>query len=59
MKAKAGLVGGKTEGGSGGGRGHSNMNHWANTEMVKTAAKKARRIQGKTIIREALYNNQQ
>lgn len=33
----------KTEGGSGGRRGHSNMCHWDKTEIVKDESKKARR----------------
>lgn len=43
----------KTEGGSGGKRGHSNMMHWAFTEEVKKAAKTQRRIEDKKLSREA------
>lgn len=32
-----------TEGGSGGKRGHSNMEHWAHTEEIKDAARIQRR----------------
>lgn len=53
-KAKPGLLGGKTEGGSGGKRGHSNMTHWSYTEEIKMAAKRARRIQSKEMVRHAL-----
>ena len=33
----------KTEGGSGGKKGHSNMSHWEGTEEIKKAARKAAR----------------
>jgi hypothetical protein len=42
----------KTEGGSGGKRGHSNMTHWDYTEEIKRRSRKARRAQGKTLERE-------
>jgi hypothetical protein len=32
-----------TEGGSGGGRGHSNMEHWFHTDEIKHSARKRRR----------------
>ncbi|MEM6484881.1 MAG: hypothetical protein AAF662_07860 [Pseudomonadota bacterium] len=38
---------GKTEGGSGGKRGHSNVNHWAYTDEVKLNARVQRRIEDK------------
>lgn len=38
---------GKTEGGSGGKRGHSNMNHWVKTEEIKDAARRQRRQEDK------------
>lgn len=38
---------GKTEGGSGGKRGHSNMNHWVKTEEIKDGAKRQRRQEDK------------
>jgi hypothetical protein len=37
----------KPGGGSGGKRGHSNMNHWMHTDEIKAAAKKARRLEAK------------
>jgi len=43
----------KTEGGQGGGRGHSNMGHWESTEDIKIAANKRRRSDArKTISRQ-------
>ena len=39
-----GLLKGKTEGGSGGNRGHSNMDHWATTAELKEASRKRRRV---------------
>jgi len=44
----------KTEGGSGGKRGHSNMDHWVYTEELKAAARIGRRLQGKKLVRETL-----
>lgn len=41
-----------TEGGSGGNRGHSNMEHWAFTDEVKDAARAQRRIEDQKSIRE-------
>ena len=43
---------GPTEGGSGGKRGHSGMDHWGYTEEVKEAARKRRRIEDKQKVRE-------
>jgi hypothetical protein len=43
-----------TRGGQGGKKGHSNMSHYAGTEIVKRANKKHRRRESKQIIREAL-----
>jgi len=37
----------KSEGGQGGGRGHSNMTHWEYTEDIKKAARKFRRREAK------------
>jgi len=37
----------KTEGGSGGKRGHSNMDHWVTTEEIKNATRKRRRLESK------------
>ena len=44
----------KTEGGSGGKRGHSNMDHWMTTEEIKTATRKRRRLNSKTLIAKEL-----
>ena len=38
---------GPTEGGSGGKRGHSNMDHWVTTEEIKESTKKHRRLNDK------------
>lgn len=45
-----GIPKGPTEGGSGGKRGHSNMEHWGYTDEVKEAARKRRRIEDKQVI---------
>ncbi len=45
---------GPTEGGSGGKRGHSNMEHWVTTEEVKESTKKHRRLNEKKEIRSEL-----
>ena len=42
-----GLPKGPTEGGSGGQRGHSGMEHWGFADEVKEAAKKRRRLDDK------------
>jgi putative addiction module component (TIGR02574 family) len=42
----------RSEGGSGGRRGHSNMEHWAYTDEIKTAARSQRRIEDKRAVRE-------
>lgn len=42
----------KVEGGQGGRKGHSNMSHWTGTEEIKAVSKKARRAQGKEVIRK-------
>ena len=44
-----GLLKHKTEGGSGGKRGHSNMNHWVPTEEIKIATRRRRRLEAKKI----------
>jgi ketosteroid isomerase-like protein len=49
-----GIPKGPTEGGSGGKRGHSNMEHWMTTEEIKSATKKRRRLDSKQIVREEL-----
>jgi hypothetical protein len=41
------IIKGKPDGGSGGRRGHSNMDHWMFTDEIKAAAKKARRLDAK------------
>jgi putative addiction module component (TIGR02574 family) len=43
----------RSEGGSGGRRGHSNMTHWAYTHEVKVAARAQRRADDKRSVREA------
>ena len=45
---------GPTEGGSGGKRGHSNMEHWVTTEELKESSKVRRRKNGKKEIRVEL-----
>ncbi len=42
----------KSEGGQGGRRGHSNMNHWVTTEEVKDATRVLRRREAKKQITE-------
>jgi hypothetical protein len=44
------IIKGKSDGGSGGKRGHSNMDHWMHTDEIKAAAKKARRLESKAVI---------
>ena len=46
----------KTEGGQGGRRGHSNMSHWTDTEEIKDAARKRRRIESKKIVTAEISN---
>ncbi len=41
----------KVEGGSGGKRGHSNMNHRVTTEEIKVASRKARRADARELER--------
>ncbi len=43
-----------TEGGSGGKRGHSGMEHWEYTAEIKDAARTHRRIVDKAVVDEAL-----
>lgn len=47
----------KQEGGSGGKRGHSNMDHWMTTEETKDAARKRRRLDADAAINEQLAAN--
>jgi hypothetical protein len=49
---------GKTEGGSGGKRGHSNMTHWAYTEEIKESSNINRRNDSKRIISDELEHLQ-
>lgn len=51
-----GLRKGPAEGGSGGKRGHSNMEHWGYTDEVKDTARKRRRLEGKRIAEEEKQN---
>jgi hypothetical protein len=44
----------KTEGGSGGKRGHSNMDHRETTEYVKKGARRARRFQDRQAVADEL-----
>ncbi len=49
---------GPTEGGSGGKRGHSNMEHWVTTEEIKESSKIRRRNnQKKEIDKELVSHN--
>lgn len=52
-----GTMKGPTEGGSGGKRGHSNMEHWTKTEEIKKATKVRRRKNGKREVVDALKDN--
>ena len=45
----------KAEGGQGGRRGHSNMNHWVTTEENKTATRLLRRREAKQQIAEQVH----
>lgn len=54
-----GLLKGKTEGGSGGKRGHSNMTHWATTEEIKEATRRRRRIEAEEAARDGLAEFEQ
>ncbi|MCE9553398.1 MAG: hypothetical protein K8T91_08485 [Planctomycetes bacterium] len=47
-----GIPKGPTEGGSGGKRGHSGMEHWGFTDEVKEAAKRRRRLKDKREVKE-------
>jgi hypothetical protein len=44
---------GKPDGGQGGKRGHSNMDHWEFTEEIKQASRKRRRLEAKRQTSEA------
>ena len=45
-----GIGKGPTDGGSGGKRGHSGMEHWGFTDEVKEAAKRRRRMEDKEAV---------
>ena len=47
-----GIPKGPTEGGSGGRRGHSGMEHWGYTDEVKSAARRRRRLIDKKVVNE-------
>ncbi len=47
-----GIPKGPSEGGSGGRRGHSGMEHWGHTEEVKSAANRRRRLNDKEEVNE-------
>lgn len=49
-----GVPKGPTEGGSGGKRGHSNMEHWGFTDEIKEAARRQRRLEDKRIVSEEM-----
>ena len=45
---------GPSEGGSGGRRGHSGMEHWRSTDEVKSEAKKRRRLDDQGLVDEQI-----
>lgn len=49
-----GIPKGPADGGSGGKRGHSNMEHWGYTDEVKKAARKRRRLDDKKVTADEL-----
>jgi len=49
---------GPTEGGSGGKRGHSNMEHWTYTEEIKESSKKHRRKEDKRATEENIEDSE-
>jgi hypothetical protein len=53
-----GILKGKPDGGQGGKRSHSNMDHWVFTEEIKEASRKRRRISAKREITEGLIENE-
>ena len=52
------ILKGKTEGGSGGKRGHSNMDHWVTTEEIKDGSRKQRRLGNKELIAEEIEQSE-
>ena len=53
-----GLLKHKTEGGSVGKRGNSNVDHWISTEEIKAATKKRRRLEAKQAVRPAFSEHE-
>jgi hypothetical protein len=45
------------QGGSGGKRGHSNMEHWAHTDEIKAAARTVRRAEAKQSVRDGIRDD--
>jgi hypothetical protein len=54
-----GISKGPTEGGSGGKRGHSGMEHWGFTDEVKETAKRRRRMEDKEAVEEDLERGEE
>ena len=54
-----GIGKGPTEGGSGGKRGHSGMEHWGFTDEVKESAKRRRRMEDKEAVEEELESEEE
>ena len=54
-----GIPKGPVEGGSGGKRGHSGMEHWGFTDEVKEAGKRRRRIEDKEAVKEDSESEQE
>lgn len=48
------ILKGRPDGGQGGKRGHSNMEHWEHTEEIKLAAKKRRRQKAKSDVEQGV-----
>lgn len=48
----------RTEGGSGGKRGHSNMDHWSTTAEIKRMTRKARRRQDLVVTTASVYGTE-
>jgi hypothetical protein len=53
-----GVPKGPSEGGTGGKRGHSGMEHWMTTEETNEAAKRRRRLEDKDEVREQEANHE-
>lgn len=54
-----GIGKGPTEGGSGGRRGHSGMDHWGFTNEVKESAKRRWRMEDKEAVEEELESEEE